>query len=160
MKKKRENRQKSEFWSSTKKIHNSFVHIFWSIVAFFSTSRKKIKTRLVFGISILLRTICEFLTSIFAKKSNFSNLLKSLASELLGRSENLRIESCREFTCLQFECSFRQISQLKLEIYSKTSEQLLKFEKKCKHWYIENASIEKFLSAIFVFSGSKYIGKS
>ena len=38
-----------------------------------------------------LNTICEFSTLIFAKKSNFSNLLKSLASEQLERSENFRI---------------------------------------------------------------------
>ena len=61
----------------------------------------------IFAISILPRTICEFSTSICAKISNFSNLLKSLASELLGRSENFRIKSCRRFGCLQFERLFR-----------------------------------------------------
>ena len=47
-----------------------------------------------------------------------------LASDLLEQSENFKIESCRGFSRLQFECLFRQIGQIELDIYSKTSEQL------------------------------------
>ena len=68
-------------------------------------------------------------------KSNFSNLLKYLASELLRRFENFRIESCRGFSYLQFECLFKQIGQLELEIYLKTSEQFSKLKK--KYLYID-----------------------
>ena len=108
-------------------------------------------------IYILPRTECEYSTSIFVIKSNFSNLLKSLASEFLSRSENCRIESYRGLSCLQFERLFRQIGQLELEIYSKTSEQLWKLKKDFEHWYLENASVKKCLSVTFVFSGPKYM---
>ena len=69
--------------------------------------------------------------------------LKSLAFELQGQIEKFRIESCRGFTCLQFECLFKQIGQLELDIYSKTSEQLWKLKKKFERWYLENPSIKK-----------------
>ena len=48
----------------------------------------------------------------------------------LSRPENFLIESCRGFSYLQFKFLFRQIDQLELEIYSKTSEQLWKLKKK------------------------------
>ena len=47
--------------------------------------------------------------------AKFSNLLKSLASELLGRSKNFRIKGCRGFSCFQFECFFRQIGRSELK---------------------------------------------
>ena len=72
-----------------------------------------------------------------------ANLLKSLASEIF------KIESCRRFSCLQFECLFIKIGQLELEIYSKTSKQLCKLKKKFEHLYLENASIKKNLECDF-----------
>ena len=93
------------------------------------------KSWLIFAFSILPKAICEFL--IFAKKSNFFNLIKSLASEILGRSKNFRIESCRGFSCHKFECLFRQIGQLEFEILKNVGT-TLKNEKK-----ISNIDITK-----------------
>ena len=42
------------------------------------------------------------------------NLLKSLAFELLGRSENFRKKICKRFSCFHFKCLFWQIGQLEL----------------------------------------------
>ena len=82
MKRKCENHQKSEFWSSTKKIHNSVIYSYISINSNFfffvivSVSHKKIKTGLIFAISIPPRTMCEFSTSIFVKKIQLFQLFK------------------------------------------------------------------------------------
>ena len=95
----------------------------------------------------------------FNKLEKLANII-SLALELQSRSENFRIKSYKGFSCLQFECLFRQIGQWELDIYSRTSKNYENWKKNFEHWYLENASMKKFLSVTFVLSGPKYMKKS